>query len=201
MNNINTAEYWDEVHSKKETWRTYPTTFEMIVNEVGTYQCVLEYGCGTGILAEMLVKNNNGYYGIDISYEAVTLTNIRLNKIVGKYSIALHSNILESNLELSGTIAIATEFLEHFKDEELKIIMPKIVNSAPKAIFCVPNDCLGNEICKEHYQKWNKESFRAFLRLYYEDVYILDFIEKYKTEDGLYVTLPTLMAVCWREHK
>lgn len=193
--NINTAEYWDNIHSLKEEWRTYPNTFEMISNEVGSNQRVIEFGCGTGILAEILGRNSNAVLGIDISKEAA----IQFNKRNRQFDILAYSADLVSMPLVNvprGSIAIATEFLEHFKDEELEIIMTKIVYSADKAIFCVPNDCLGNDVCKEHYQKWSKKSFKEFLLKYYTKVLVISFIEKFVAKDQTIIQLPTLMAVC-----
>jgi SAM-dependent methyltransferase len=195
--NINTAEYWDSVHSKNEVWRTYPTTFEYICNEVGEFKTVVEFGCGTGFLAVLLAKNFNTVFGYDISKEAIT----KFNTNNFESAFGCQCDLLKVEKVVMGNIAVATEFLEHFTNEELKIIMPKIVRSCPKAIFCVPNDCLGNDVCKEHYQKWNKESFRKFLQEYYVDAVVFSFIEKYTAKDNTYIELPVLMAVCWRNSK
>lgn len=193
MNNINTPEYWDNIHLTEEEWRNYPDTFEMIYNEVGTNQRVVEFGCGTGILAEILGKNNNLVIGLDISKEAV----IKFNKRNRSFDVLAYSADIRllpiDNIPLANVV-IATEFLEHFTDQELEIIMPKIRYSAPKAIFCVPNDCLGNDECKEHYQKWNRETFKSFLKQYYDCVLVFSYIEKS-------LRLPTLMAVCRRSEE
>ena len=194
MENINTPEYWNNVYKHEEEWRLYPNTFEMISNVVGSKQRVIEFGCGTGILAYILAENKNNVIGLDISTQACFKYNKRN---MTSEAVAYQANLLimPSVNVPSGTIAVASEFLEHFTDEELNIIMPKIKYAAPKAIFCVPNDCLDNDQCDEHYQRFTKDSLRSFLSKYYNKVLVIDFIDQFNSYKGL-VRLPVLMAVC-----
>ena len=192
--NINTAEYWNKVYSSEKDWRAYTRTFEMICNEVGSNQKVIEFGCGTGRLAEKLAKEGNSVLGIDISKTACIKFNERTE---GLDAIAYDANLLlmpKVNFH-SGSVAVATEFLEHFKDEELEILMPKIVHAADKAIFCVPNDCLGSDDCKEHYQNFTRSDFKSFLLKYYYKVSVIEFIEQFR-ESETFIQLPTLFALC-----
>lgn len=194
--NINTQEYWDKVYSTEKDWRAYPVTIEMISNVVGTGNRIVEFGCGTGRLAEKLNAQNNSVVGIDISAEAVSLFNKRLYKAFD--AAAYKCDVLKMKIVPQGSIAIATEFLEHFKDEEVGVVLEKIRSSAPKAIFCVPNDILGNDICAEHYQRFTKDTLKLQLGIFYKKVLVIEYLEEFR-EAGNYIHMPALMAVCFRE--
>lgn len=188
--NINTATYWDEIHeSETEEWRDYPFTFECVEQEVSSSDEVVELGCGTGILAKKIADKVFSYRGFDISKIAAEKA-----KAKGINAAQLDATVDEIP---KGDVLIALEFLEHFKDEELAEMLPRIKEAASKALFAVPNDCLGNEDCKEHYQKFSKESFRELLTQYYEDVVIIDYVDKVKNKP----MLPTLFAICRRQRK
>lgn len=187
--NINTAEYWNKVYESEEDWRVYPKTFEFILDEIQSGSEVVEIGCGTGILGEMIHKKAY-YVGYDISKIAVQKAQ----------SKGVNAFVLDASKEeiQNGDLLIAAEFLEHFTDEELAVILPRFRDAAPKAIYAVPNDCLGHKACEEHYQKWNKETFRKFLSNYYYDVIILDYKDKIPS---LNAELDTLFAICRRQSK
>ena len=73
MNETNTKEYWDDIYRREgpDTWRIYPACFKRICEVVGQYHYILDVGCGVGVLAEMLQKNNNKVLGIDVSEVAM----------------------------------------------------------------------------------------------------------------------------------
>src|SRR6056297_3351150 len=144
--NINTKEYWNKTYREDDGIRDYATTFEYICLDLQPKERVIEFGCGKGILGKRITEQGNFYTGLDFSEVAVDEANaLDVNAFV--YDVLKDNNILTSD------VAIATEFLEHFTDEELKIVMQKITSTANRSIFSVPDDCLGNDEWKEHYQK------------------------------------------------
>jgi len=73
--NINTAEYWDKVWGTEgaKTWRTYPASFDKIVQLIGTGKRVLDVGGGVGVLANHLKQAGNEARIVDISPVAVQI--------------------------------------------------------------------------------------------------------------------------------
>lgn len=184
MSNINTAEYWNKVYDTEEEWRDYPFTFECVVDEISETDRVLEYGCGVGILGKQIQDKAAYYLGMDISSSAAAKANARGVK-------AIPFDVLKEPCPVED-VAVALEFLEHFKDDELDLILTKISQSADKGIFAVPNNHLGNDVCKEHYQKFTKQSFKELLSKYYDDVFVVDYDENIPKIGKL----PTLFAIC-----
>ena len=192
MNNINTQEYWDKVYSAEVEnnyeWRTYPTIFGKILDFIDPHETVAEFGCGTGILGKQITEKCKYYVGYDISEYATTVARSRLVR-------AYQEDILDPDFKFFETdVAVCSEFLEHFKDEELKVVMEQ-VSKCNQLIAAVPNDVLGNEDCHEHHQKWDILSFKEFLKGYYNNVVVMSGTDLIKT-DRETIRLPYLLAYC-----
>ncbi len=196
MKNINTAKYWDSTYQKQldenNDWRNYQMTFAFILDEIDPSDIVMELGCGTGILgAQIIEKLTTGtYIGYDISQVAVEAFENKVTR--GKIDIFIKRlDVLKDNL-LFTNVLIATEFLEHFHDDELEIVMNKIKKRCVRAIFAVPNDHWDNSQCPEHYQKWTKKTFREMLSKYFNKVIILDYMDRVHMN----ACDPKLLALC-----
>jgi len=201
MSNINTKEFWDNIHEKEidSPWRTYPTTFDFILKtlKLGTNGKVVELGCGTGVLAKRIIEEcGNDYFGIDIS----GVSKEKIEHMGGHFTQA---DIMNLNIETKGFAGylIATEFLEHFEDPEYIIKHTKqFLKEDGVAIFAVPNNILGHEDLEEHYQKFTHDSIKELFSKYYKVVKIAQyeefFISGLTTEGGKeIVNLPILLVV------
>jgi len=167
--NINTKEYWDKTYLEDEGVRNYETTFEYICLDLKPNESVVEFACGKGLLGKQIQDQGNKYIGVDISEVAVK--EAKKNRVNAYVSDILKNKFYFEKYDF----VVATEFLEHFKNNELKIIMEKIVSIADRGIFSVPDDCLGHEEWEEHYQKFTQESLKNFLQKYYENVVVFSY--------------------------
>lgn len=171
MTNINTSEYWNEVYrlesEKNLDWRYYENSGKMILEKINVEDSILELGCGTGNLGLKIKEKGSTYKGIDISVKAVEIAR---NKGLKCYV----SDIMTEPKSFCKPfdIVIASEFLEHFTSKELITVLAKCKSFADRAIFVVPDDCLGQDECKEHYQKFTAESLKSKLEIYYKNVEI-----------------------------
>ena len=188
MKNINTKEYWNNIWSVegKHTWRVYPKTFSEISKEVGSKKRVLDVGCGVGILSNIL-NENNYVEGVDISNSAIEI--LSQSNIKGK--VADVPPLPFENNEFD--VIVACEFLEHFIETD-KILL-ELKRVAKKVIIAVPNNILGHENEKEHYQKFTEESLKKLLSYYFKKVKITEFIDRFPV-GKIMIALPVLMAVC-----
>jgi SAM-dependent methyltransferase len=201
INNINTGEYWNHVYENEidnfNLWRKYPKTIKIVADliSIKDIKSVLELGCGYSSIHSFF---NNKYLGLDISKTIIKYM-IEEYKTKGNRLGFENHNFKYCDI-LNGLthecaeydVVIATEFLEHFKDNELDKIFKNLKPfKYEKCIFVVPDNCLGNDECPEHYQKWNKESFKTFLSKYYKDVKITQYTDEWDT-----IKLPCLLAEC-----
>ena len=192
VENINSKAYWDRIYlEEKKEWRNYPLCFEFVVDEISPSDIVIELGCGTGILGKMIADKAFYYTGYDISGIAVKKAKDR-GLYALQFDIMKQPICVNEQTIVTSSVIVATEFLEHFTYTELIKILPKICAAAPKAIFAVPNDCLDNSQCREHYQCFEKKSLKNLLQHYYKDIMIVEFVEVIPKVGRL----PTLFAVC-----
>lgn len=194
--NINTKEYWDEIWKKEnvETWRIYPATKAQILEIIGTKKKVLELGCGVGLLLKEIKKQGNTVAGIDISEEATIIAKKSGElEIVDAYELP-PINYSDNFFDF----VIAAEFIEHFEDT--KTILQEMQRVAKKAIVVVPNNVLGPQECKEHYQKFTKDTLEKELKKYWKDVLVYEFIDIFKTKK-VNIRLPCLLGYCIGETK
>jgi len=199
--NVNTKEFWNDVFQREEeyyaekSWRTYPTTFNFIADNLKNGKKIIELGCGMGILAEKLIKQGNTYYGIDIS----AVPKKRIESLGGVFFQADIMNLRIDSKNMFDYL-IATEFLEHFEDADFIVKHSKqFLKKTGTAIFSVPNNFLGHEDLEEHYQQFTRESLGKLFLKYYENVVIYDYVEFYMVKNGNKTTgeiirLPTLLV-------
>lgn len=191
MSNLNTAAYWNDVWNKEGfmTWRRYPECYNRIADIVGTNKRVVDVGCGIGVLLRKLQEKNNIVYGLDISEVAIDMLK-EYNNINGRV-VDINEVSIEGLEYLFGEIkmdyVIATEFLEHF--EEVDEVMNKLCSIGNNLILAVPNNCLGNDECKEHHQKFSKETLTKLIQRFCDEVVVEEFVDKFDSYQ-----VPTLLA-------
>lgn len=193
MNKNNSQEHWDRIWGLegKQTWRIYPRTFQAICNIIGKKQNVLELGCGVGILAKKIQNQENYVVGIDISVEAIKhLHDQGIDGVaydVPPLPLSVFDHVRHYDF------VVASEFLEHFEDPTE--ILSEMANCATNAIIVVPDNVLSHEECDEHFQKFNKDTLRNILLMFWQDVSVKPFVEEFDT-GSVHIRLPTLMALC-----
>jgi tetratricopeptide (TPR) repeat protein len=70
-------------------------------------------------------------------------------------------------------VVIATEMLEHLDDETLGVLLAAIsIDRKTRAIFAVPNNCMGPDEEPQHQQKWTAIAFKRLLERYFARVRI-----------------------------
>lgn len=168
----NSQENWDAIWSKEgeDTWRTYPKLYDRIVSQVPKNTHVFDIGCGVGKLLDRLrVERDCLTYGLDISPLAARGAQnkghfVVCGEITADYAARMDATPFD--------VIIATEMLEHLRDDALNALL-KIVGAAHKrAIFAVPNNCMGPDEEPQHHQKWTAIQFKRLLLHYFDRVRI-----------------------------
>lgn len=195
----NSAQHWDAVWEKEGlyTWREYPWVFGEMSKEVRENDRVLELGCGNGILAKRVqeLREVALYDGFDISPVAIKQAQTRMR---GDERYAFEADDLTSDFPLYNSmsegfydVALASEFLEHLKDEDLHRTLSMVSRVAKKLVIAVPNEVLGDHA--EHHQCFDKLSLTNTLTKYYRWVDVIE-TEEYDLRNGIH--LPVLLATC-----
>jgi SAM-dependent methyltransferase len=199
--NINTAEYWNELYKNEinnfNFWRKYPETVKRVADLISNkdIKSVLELGCGYSSIHTCFHRK---YLGLDISKTIIKYMIEEYKTKGNRFGFENHNfkycDVLNGLTHECAEydVVIATEFLKHFKDNELEKIFNNLKQfNFKKSIFVVPDNCLGNDECKEHYQKWDKNTFQIFLEKYYKDVKITSYVDEWGS-----IKLPCLLAEC-----
>jgi 2-polyprenyl-3-methyl-5-hydroxy-6-metoxy-1,4-benzoquinol methylase len=176
--NINTGEYWDKIYSTEggtdKNWRRYPEKFEFIAKtilaDMSPDDKVLELGCGVGVFATHLknVKPSIEYFGIDISQ--VAIDELAKNGLKGSVQ-----SMPPINFEGHADVVVGLEFLEHLDDEPRAEVLKetaKIIGNTGRAVFSVPDDCMGPDDVAEHRTRYDKDTFGEFLKKEFKNVAI-----------------------------
>lgn len=191
----NTKTYWDHVWKSEghDTWRQYHELHDRILGIIPKDSCVLDVGCGVGVLMERLLKRNHcKVYGIDISEEAIRL--LRERELQGEVVDVAELEIsdLKIPMDWEGRILwmVSTETIEHLSDEKLDRLLTQASDWCGAAVFSTPEGDLAGTPKGEHVQVWTLESLSERLRKYYETVSVerLEVANRPKN--------PYLIAVC-----
>ena len=180
----NSRENWDAIWTAEgeDTWRTYPKLYDRIIQLVDEGTNVFDIGCGVGKLLDRLGKEKGCLtYGLDISPVAVAQAYAKAH-IVTVHNLDDGDFIVPSNIHY----VVATEMLEHLDNIALDKLLSKVSAIGCRAIFAVPNNCMGPDEESQHHQKWTALAFKKLLRKYFKTVRIECI------DDGA----PRLLAVC-----
>jgi glycosyltransferase involved in cell wall biosynthesis/SAM-dependent methyltransferase len=159
--NLNTPEYWDEVHAEELDHgiiRADVEKFRILSKEIKKKAEVLDYGCGKGELLEFLVQKRQDLklYGYDISKVAVKHINDRLEGVSAtayrpkaKFDVIICNHLLEhldnpeeevdemvKLLKPKGLLIISVPLNDKFWPEHQKIFKPVDLHNIIKNIKC-----------------------------------------------------------------
>jgi len=81
---------------------------------IGTNKKVLDIGCGDGFISELILKNNNDVYGIEIAEDAIKKAR---NKGITIYDLDLNLDWC-NNLQEKFDVVFAGEIIEHVFDTD-----------------------------------------------------------------------------------
>lgn len=120
MNNPkNTSKYAEKIYGKGEILyisKEEKIRLEKIVTLAGTNNRVLDIGCYDGTLGEMLIKNNNEVYGVEINKEVAEIAKrkglkVKIQDIGSRF-------VFEDNFF---DVIVAAEIIEHILDTDFFI--------------------------------------------------------------------------------
>ena len=155
--------FWDHYSQRPETYFTYQYG-DRIVDTLRVYfplgPCVLDFGCGAGLLIEKLLAAGYATFGCDISPDSVALVNRKFEGASG-FGGAFLSDHLPADQRFD--LVFVVEVVEHLHDEELAEVFSQVrqlLGNAGRAIFTTPNDeNLGDSmvycpVCQHEFHRW-----------------------------------------------
>jgi SAM-dependent methyltransferase len=132
-------EFYDRIHAELNqavTRTRYDLLFRKVVGNIRAHgsRCILEVGCGSGFLAEMILREHGGTYrGFDFSPEAIRSASAR----TGRPELFSVSNALDTRSYVCDyDTIVCTEMLEHV-DGDLDVI--RLWRAGTWCICSVPN--------------------------------------------------------------
>lgn len=165
----NSQENWDALWAAEgeDTWRLYPPLYDRIVKLVPSAASVLDIGCGVGKLLDRL-RDEKGCttYGVDISPVAIEHARRK-----GHSATAMRVDAeAAGRLTPSADVVIATEMLEHLDSDTIDVLLGRIASLGKRALFAVPNNCMGPDEEPQHLQKWTALEFKRLLERHFKTV-------------------------------
>jgi len=168
--NANAASYWDYIF-KHEGWehqRFYPALYERVCELVPEDSKVVDVGCGTGVLLDMLTKKKHiRGYGLDHSEEAIGM--LRQKWLEGE--VGDIRDLKMNHWPVKETVVVSTETLEHLDDERLERMLSEMAK-CKMAIIGVPDGVIPNTPQGEHLREFDKTSLRKLLKKHFPTVRI-----------------------------
>jgi 2-polyprenyl-3-methyl-5-hydroxy-6-metoxy-1,4-benzoquinol methylase len=187
--NANTTSYWDYIF-KQEGWkhqRFYPALYGRVCDLVPENSKVVDIGCGTGVLLDMLTKKRHVRgYGIDFSEEAIN----RLKQKWLEGEVKDVRDLKMNHFPPKDTVAISTETLEHLDDERMEKMLTEMAK-CKMAVVSTPEGQAPSTPAGEHLREFSKTSLRALLKKHFSRVKIETI-----ADPNLAVQGSRLLAVC-----
>lgn len=182
----NSQENWDAIWAAEgeDTWRTYPRMYGRVLQLVPQGAAVLDIGCGVGKLLDRLKAEKDCVTcGTDISEVACAAARAKGHQA---WPLRIAPDTLHQ-LDLAPIdCVVAVEFLEHLDDASIGALLARVAAHGKRAIFAVPNNCLGPDVEPQHKQQWTALQFKQLLEGHFETVRVEC------VDDGA----PRLIGVC-----
>ena len=182
---VNSKSIWEDIWNREglDTWRRYPGPFGRITwllenatkeTQPGVASTVVDVGCGVGqLLADVHIACPDvKLVGVDLAGAAAKHANAR--------GIGIQTIVTDLELEPGlphGDVMLCTEVLEHLTLPAVTHVLEHS-RSFKKALFMVPNYCLGPEVESQHLRKWSAKEFLDLLRLYHPTARVEVFFDK-----------------------
>ena len=169
--NINTAEFYDEYWGSDASTsylrdRQLDEIAQYIVQRIGGTPCkVVDLGGGVSRVARLAKQAGHFPHVVDFSQSALDMM-----RAVGIPGTLYDLRKWQSKILAPADVVVCTEVLEHI-DEPFRVIAMAAAH-APRAIFTVPDNCMGPDECATHLRKYDTGLLRKQLSLYWSDVYI-----------------------------
>jgi ubiquinone/menaquinone biosynthesis C-methylase UbiE len=159
----NSKHFWNETWQREDD--RYYLHFQFILEKLPEKRKVIDVGCGTGTLLGLIKQNKPG-----LKIEGRDISNIAIMKLKGR---GINGKVEKlPNISGKADIIIATEVLEHMKDDEK--VLQSMSKVAKQIIITVPNDRLGPEECDEHERKYTAKSLAEVIGKYFKKYEIYD---------------------------
>lgn len=169
----NSRENWDAIWAAEgdDTWRTYPRMYGRVAQLITDGSKVFDIGCGVGKLLDRL-RDDKGCrtFGLDISPLAVERAKAKGHIAICAKITADGSEDFTLPLGSPTDYVVATEMLEHLATPALEWLLQKIARTDCRAIFAVPNNCMGPDVEPQHRQQWTALAFKQLLERFFPTV-------------------------------
>jgi 2-polyprenyl-3-methyl-5-hydroxy-6-metoxy-1,4-benzoquinol methylase len=110
-------------------WESLRLVLVSLIESEPKWQAVLDFGCGPGVMIDLMTDRGLEYVGCDYSYEAQQLYKIHYGRYPERYLSSLDAAVARKN-----DLLLAFDVLEHMHDEEIAQLIHK-VRSVPELLF------------------------------------------------------------------
>jgi len=135
LNHYNQVYATSKEYKKNPNQSIYFSMWKDILSAIDDHEEIVELGCGSGQLANILLSNNKKYlFGIDYSHEA-----IKLAKYINSenHDLFFVRNIYDIKPgEIKADVVICTEVIEHL-DNDSHVF--EILSPGTRVLFSVPD--------------------------------------------------------------
>lgn len=102
-------------------WHTLKDVLARMIESEPKWQNVLDFGCGPGVMIDLMAKRGMEYYGCDYSVEARELYLQHYGQFPNRYL----SNLAEA-LERDYDVLLALDVFEHMTDDEIGSLLRQV---------------------------------------------------------------------------
>lgn len=142
---------YDVIYTRKEHYREhydqspYKRIWSRVISYINIEDRVLELGCGTGQMMEMLLDRGvKEYVGYDFSQVAIDLA---FSRIQGRNARLCYQDLYEIDKLSDADVYVAVEVFEHLKDDADQRLL-KLIPKGKKIIITVPSYLGGSHVRK-----------------------------------------------------
>ncbi len=150
----------------------YKIVEQILCNEIGGKK-VLDLGCGDGVLASLLSKNNSAVTGIDSDSDAINYAKKQLasnKKINFIQSSCINTPLLDKSFE----VIVSTEVIEHLENPDLLLDeIDRLWDKNGKIIITTPIRLTNAPLDKMHYREYFEDQFYNLLRKRFKKIDII----------------------------
>jgi 2-polyprenyl-3-methyl-5-hydroxy-6-metoxy-1,4-benzoquinol methylase len=160
------AKYYDQAELKDK--QTYSTIIEKTNKYLNKSDIILDFGCGTGLVSNVIARNVKKIFAIDTSYRMIEIAQNKANTLNVKNIDYRHSTLFDKRYINNSFDVILMNYVLHLLNDPQRIMQRISELLKPDGLIISVTPCLGEKL-----------TFKSILLLLFSKIGLVPYLKSF----------------------